>query len=99
MLTEVRGTVQLTLHVQPGARRTGVVGIHGDALKVAVKARPVDGRANDAITAVVARAFELPLSAVSIVSGHSARRKVVALAGISLAEAQAQLHSLLSPAE
>lgn len=99
MLTESRGTVRLTLHVQPGAKRAAIVGVHGDALKVAVQAPPVDGKANDAITLLIADAFKLPARAVSIVSGHTARRKVVALEGLSLADAEPRLRAILAPKE
>jgi uncharacterized protein (TIGR00251 family) len=39
----------LTLHVQPGAKRTEVVGLHGDALKIKLAAPPVEGKANEAL--------------------------------------------------
>ncbi|MEP6779573.1 MAG: DUF167 domain-containing protein [Gemmatimonadaceae bacterium] len=99
MLSATRGVVRLTLHVQPGARRAAIVGVHGDALKVAVQAPPIDGKANDAILSLIADAFQLPARDVSIVSGHTARRKVVALEGLSLAEAELRLRAILSSTE
>ena len=67
----------LTLHIQPGAKKTEVVGIHGDALKIRLAAPPVDGKANAALIAFVADRLGLTKSAVSVKSGHSSRRKVL----------------------
>lgn len=75
------GDVLLTVHVQPGAARAGVVGPHGDALKVKVAAAPEGGRANDALTRLLAAELGLRRSDVEVVSGHAARRKQVRLRG------------------
>ena len=76
-LRELPGALELTLHVQPGASRTGVDGVHGDALKVRLAAVPVDGRANDALRRFLADAYGVPLRQVTLVRGAAARRKVV----------------------
>ena len=67
----------LTLHIQPGAKKTGIVGIHGDALKIRLAAPPVDGQANAALIAFIADRLGLSRSAVSVKSGLSSRRKVL----------------------
>ena len=82
---------RLRLRVAPGSRRPGVAGKHGDAWKVRVAQPPEDGRANEAVVALLAEALELPRSAISIVSGHSGRDKIVALDGIDTAEAERRL--------
>ena len=82
---------RLRLRVAPGSRRPGVAGKHGDAWKVRVAQPPEDGRANDAVVVLLAEALGLPRSAVSIVSGHSGRDKIVALDGIDRAEADRRL--------
>ncbi len=97
MLSESRGAVRLTLHVQPGAKRNAVVGVHGDALKVAVSAPPVEGKANEAIQAFVAKALGVPAATITIVAGASSRRKVLAIAGVSLADIQLRINALLQP--
>jgi uncharacterized protein (TIGR00251 family) len=71
------GGLVLTLHVQPGAARTQVVGVHGDALKIRLTAPPVDGKANDALLQFLADAFGVPLRHVTLVRGQTARAKVV----------------------
>lgn len=74
------GRLLLTLHIQPGAKKTEVCGLHGDALKIRLAAPPVDGKANAALLAFVADCLDLPKSAVSLKSGQTSRRKVVEVA-------------------
>ena len=69
--------IQLTLHVQPGAKRTEVAGTHGDALRIRLAAPPVDGKANAELLRFLADAFGVPLRDVTLVRGDSSRRKVV----------------------
>lgn len=77
------GNVILSVHVQPGARRSEVVGRHGDALKVRVAAPPADGRANRAVLDLLAETLDIPTSDVELVSGASSRRKRLKLSGLS----------------
>ena len=74
-------TVVLELHVQPGAKRTEVAGLHGDALKVRLAAPPVDGRANDALLRFIADRFGVPLRNVELRQGGQSRHKRVAVSG------------------
>lgn len=71
------------VRVVPRAGRTGVAGMRGDALLVRLAAAPVDGAANDALTAFLADLFDRPRRDVSIVSGHASRDKRVAIAGMT----------------
>ena len=71
------GRALLTLHVQPGAKKTEVVGLYGDALKIRLAAPPVDGKANATLIAFVADRLGLAKSAVCLKSGQTSRRKVV----------------------
>ena len=73
-------TLQLTLHVQPGASRTEVAGTHGDALKVRLAAPPVDGKANAELLRFLAEAFGVPRRNVTLVRGETSRAKVVRIA-------------------
>ena len=80
------GAAPITVRLTPRARADRILGIEHDArglavLKVAVAAPPVDGAANAALIALLAKHFGLPKSAVTLVSGASARTKRVALAG------------------
>jgi uncharacterized protein (TIGR00251 family) len=73
----VSGEVVLDLHVQPGAKRTEVAGMHGDRLKIRLAAPPVDGAANDELLRFLAEAFGVPRRQVILVSGAASRRKRV----------------------
>jgi len=87
------GRLTLTLHIQPGARKTEFAGQHGDALKIRLAAPPVDGKANEALLRFLAEALDLPKSAVVLKNGQSSRRKVVEVSGANAA----QLAGLLAP--
>ena len=71
------GRITLTLHIQPGAKKTEFAGQHGDALKIRLAAPPVDGKANEALVKFIAETLGIARSEVSIKSGHTSRRKVV----------------------
>jgi uncharacterized protein len=75
-------STRLRLRVSPGARGTGVIGRYGQAWKVRVAAPPEAGRANAAIVRLLAETLAVPQEAVKLVSGQSARDKIVELAGI-----------------
>ena len=71
------GRITLTLHIQPGAKKTEFAGLHGEALKIRLAAPPVDGMANEALVKFLAEMLGLPKSAVSLKSGQRSRRKVL----------------------
>lgn len=62
------GRITLTLHIQPGAKKTEFAGLHGDALKIRLAAPPVDGKANAALVKFVAETLSLPNAAVNLKS-------------------------------
>ncbi len=65
----------LRLRVQPKASRDEIVGVQGGLLKVTITATPVDGNANRHLTAVLARAFGVAKSRVTLETGASSREK------------------------
>ena len=71
------GSLVLSLHLQPGAKRTGFAGLHGEAMKLRLAAPPVDGKANAALCAFLAEFCGVPKSAVSLLSGEASRAKRV----------------------
>ncbi|HEY3288455.1 MAG TPA: DUF167 domain-containing protein [Gemmatimonadaceae bacterium] len=83
--------IRFAVHVQPRAKRPGIDGTHGDALRVRVQAPPVEGAANDAVIAVIAGALGVPLRAVRIAAGHGSRQKLVDVDGIDPSAATARL--------
>jgi uncharacterized protein (TIGR00251 family) len=78
-------SVSLLIHVLPRAGRNEVVGWHGDAVKIKLKAAPVDGAANEELIKFLAKTVCVPRGAVQISSGTRARRKRVEIEGISRA--------------
>ena len=76
-LRESGGRTTLTLHIQPGAKKTEVAGLHGDALKIRLAAPAIEGRANAALLEFVAQRLGVPRAAVTLKSGQTSRRKVL----------------------
>lgn len=71
----------LTLHVQPGAKRSEIAGLHGEALKIRLAAPPIEGRANEALLKYIAQLFDVPMRQVELRQGGQSRHKVVAIVG------------------
>ena len=74
--------VRLLIKAVPGAKRDEIAGMLGDRLKVRVSAPPEDGRANDAICAVLAAALGVRPRDVKIVAGHTRAEKTVEIDGV-----------------
>jgi uncharacterized protein (TIGR00251 family) len=85
--------VVLCLHVQPGAKRNEVVGLHGEALKIRLAAPPVDGKANACLIEYLAERLDLPKSRFQLISGQTSRAKRIAVAGVDLEETRQRLTS------
>ena len=83
--------VTLRLHIQPGAKKTEVVGPHGEALKIRLAAPPGDGKANACLIEFLADQLGVAKSVVSLVSGESSRAKRVRIGGIDPARARETL--------
>lgn len=71
------GRFILSLHIQPGAKKSECAGLHGDALKIRLAAPPVDGKANTALIAFIAERLGLAKAKVSLKSGQTSRRKSI----------------------
>ena len=84
-------TTRLRIRVSPGARRTELVGRQGEAWKVRVAAPPERGRANDAVLKLLAERLRIAPGELTLVSGVSARDKVVELRGLGAEEADRRL--------
>jgi uncharacterized protein (TIGR00251 family) len=85
--------IAFAIHVSPGAKREAVGGARADALRVAVKAPPIEGRANAACAEALARAFGVKRAAVALDPAARGRRKRVQIAG-NPAELAARLAAL-----
>jgi hypothetical protein len=89
--TDVADGCMLTVRAHPGARKNGVTGIHADAVKIALTAPPVDGKANEALIAFLAEALRLPRARITLVAGVTSRTKTLRITGKSAAEVAAAL--------
>jgi len=83
--------VRITVRVSPGARRTEVVGRHGDGWRVRVAAPPERGRANEALVLHLAELLGVPKAAVRVVAGPASRDKVVEVDGLTAAQVDSAL--------
>ena len=92
---ETSAGITFTVKVHPRARKNSVTGVVGDALKLALTAPPVEGKANQAGVEFLADLFEIPRSSVPIASGETSRNKVVRIAGVSRQTAEQALARVL----
>ncbi|WP_126447079.1 DUF167 domain-containing protein [Sulfuricystis multivorans] len=83
--------VILLLHIQPGAKKTEVAGLYGNALKIRLAAPPVEGKANDALHAFLAKKLGAGRKAVELVSGETSRTKRVRILGVAAKDVRAAL--------
>jgi uncharacterized protein (TIGR00251 family) len=81
---EVDG-VSFEIVVVPRASRSKIVGVHGAALKVTLAAPPVDGEANEALCAVLAKALHVPKRDVRVAHGEHSKHKRVTVVGVDAA--------------
>ncbi|MCI0351392.1 MAG: DUF167 domain-containing protein [Acidobacteriales bacterium] len=90
-IRESQGAITFAVKVQPRAKHDAVVGEFGDALKVALTAPPVEGRANEACIAFLAEFLKVPRSSITIASGQNSRHKVIRVAGVTAAQFRGRL--------
>ena len=87
--------VLLPVRAQPGARRAGILGEHGGALKVGVTAPPQDGRANEAVVDLVRKLLGLKRSQVELVAGLKDRNKKLLIRDVTRETVAAKVNALL----
>ena len=90
-LKQHREGILLRVHVQPKAKRDEVAGFYGEALKIRLKAPPVEGKANEALRKFLAKLLKISKSSVKIVAGETSREKTAYIEGPSLEEARKRL--------
>jgi len=74
--------LSVKIKVEPRSSKSGIIGLHGDALKVKLTSPPVDGKANKELVELLAKECGIPKNAVEIVSGQSSKNKLVRITGI-----------------
>lgn len=78
------GGVRLAVQITPNAKKTEVMGVLDDALKLKLQAQPIEGKANEALIRFLARALSVPRSAITITHGHTSKRKLLQVAAPGL---------------
>lgn len=94
-LSATEAGVQFAVRAQPRASRDRIVGLHADALKVAVTAPPEAGRANQAVQRLLAEALGVRRSAVRIVAGRASREKLIAIDGLTAEQLEERITSII----
>lgn len=89
------GTVVLSLHVQPKASKSRVVGLHDGCLKVAVAAPPIEGRANKEVVKLVAGILGIAARQVTVKTGTLSRKKLLVVKALPEAEVRAAIEKTL----
>ncbi|HEY1463198.1 MAG TPA: DUF167 domain-containing protein [Terriglobales bacterium] len=82
-ITHLPDGISFAIKVHPRAKKNAITGEIGDALKLSLTAPPTDGKANEACIEFFANLLKVPRSSVTIASGHTSRRKVIRVAGVS----------------
>jgi len=95
-VTESSQGISFSVKVHPRARKNAITGVIGDALKLALTAPPIEGRANQAVIEFFAELFQIPRSSVTIASGETSRNKLVRIAGLTKAAVAARLSERVS---
>lgn len=87
-LRQATDGVLIQIHAAPNAKKTEIVGLHGDALKVRIHAPPVDGAANEELCRFFAQLLGVKQSAVSVAKGETSKSKTLSVTGLAFESAQ-----------
>jgi uncharacterized protein (TIGR00251 family) len=96
-IRESAGSVTFAVKVHPRAKKDAITGKVGEALKVALNAPPVDGKANAACIRFLAEILRVSRSSVTIAAGETNRSKLIRVAGVSAAQAEERLRAAEVP--
>jgi uncharacterized protein (TIGR00251 family) len=92
-IRDTAGGATFAVKVQPRAKKNAITGELGDALKLALTAPPVEGRANEACVEFFANLLDVPRSSITITSGETSRRKVIRIAGMAAEEVRRRIET------
>ncbi|QWD64035.1 DUF167 domain-containing protein [Polynucleobacter sp. MWH-UH2A] len=80
-LKQTPSGITLSLHCQPGAKQTKVVGLHDDCLKIALQAPPLENKANALLVAWLSKQLKVPQKQIQFISGQNSRKKRIEVQG------------------
>ncbi len=76
--------VRIQIHAQPGAKRTEIAGLHGDAIKIRIQAPPVEGRANEELIRFLSEKLGVSRSQITLTKGETSRSKSFVVTDVSI---------------
>ena len=95
MIHSKRDGVALDIHALPNAKVAGIVGVHGDRLKVGIRQPPQDGQANRELIEILAKALGVAKSSITLSRGASSRQKTVEIFGMTEDELRSHLEKFV----
>ena len=81
----------LNLYVVPNAKSDIVVGQHGDAIKIKLRAPAVEAKANSALCSFLAQQLDISRHAIVLEHGHKSRDKVIRIDDVTEQEVRKRL--------
>ena len=92
---ETKKGILLHVLVVPGSAKCGIAGIHDDALRIKITARPIEGLANLECVRFLSHVLGIKKHQITIVSGHKTKKKTVAIEGLSREDVTIRLSGIL----
>ena len=82
----IPGGVRISVQISPNAKKSEIIGVLGDALKIRLQAQPIEGKANEALVRFLSDMLDVPRNAVAITHGQTSKRKLLEIsqAGLTL---------------
>ncbi len=87
----------LRVHLQPRAKKNEIVGIHGDSIKIRLKAPPVDGKANEEARRFLAKVLGIKRQQVILKTGTTSRSKSFLIKDVDLNTIEKKLGPMVGP--
>ncbi len=91
----MKSDLQLKIYLQPGAKKSEMLGKYGNSIKIKVQSPPIDGKANDALINFLSEKFSIAKSSISITSGLKSRFKTVCIKDCD-AQCKTRIQQILS---
>jgi uncharacterized protein len=88
--TALPGRLRLAVQITPNAKKTEVIGVLDDALKLRLQAQPIEGKANEALVKFIAKSLGVARGAVTITHGQTSKKKLLDVASDTLTPADAE---------
>jgi len=94
MFRQTSEGIEIALHVQPNAPKSQIIGVHGERLKVKIKAPPVEGKANDEIVNFFSALLGIPKNQIGFQRGEHSKSKTLLIHGLDLDEVKRRIFPL-----